>query len=235
VQRSTLPSYRRAVAVIFDFDDTLADSLPARLTALQQCLGEHLGRPVPPLQARAIITGAPYIDDQLRLALGDDPAIPALVERYRHYYYHPERAPLEPFGGIRSTLLSLQQQQVTVGMVTSRYRAGASGSPVWGVVHELQRMGLQQAFATIVGYEDTEGHKPSPEPFLWCCQALGLPPSQVLAVGDTPFDIQGARDAGAVSAAALWGTADPRALLSASPDVVLHTPVDLLAHVHTGP
>ncbi len=219
------------LAVIFDFDDTLANSLPARVAALQRCLSDHLARPVSAVEATQTINSAPYIDDQLRWLLGEDPAIPSLVQAYRHHYYHPERAPLEAFEGVRDALSALERQRVSLALVTSRYRTGAAGNPQWSVVHELERMGLSKYFTAIVGFEDTEGHKPSPEPFLLGCRLLGVAPARVLAVGDTPFDIAGARDAGAVSAAALWGTADPSALLAASPDVVLAAPSEVLVHL----
>lgn len=218
-------------AVIFDFDDTLADSLPARLVALRRCLAEHRGREVSAEEATHVLASAPFIDEQLRRFVEDAAAIPRLVARYREHYYHPGRAPLPAFSGIPQTLAELSQRGIAVAMVTSRYRAGALDNAAWGVVHELERMGLASAFPTIVGFEDTAEHKPSAEPFLACCRQLGIPPQQVLAVGDTPFDITGARAAGAMSAAALWGTADREALLAAQPDVVFTQPQDILNHV----
>ena len=40
--------------------------------------------------------------------------------------------------------------------------------------------------------------------------------------------MQGAREAGAVAAAALWGASDQAALLAAGPHVILPEPTDLL-------
>ena len=180
------PGVSQPLAVIFDFDDTLANSFPTRVAALQRCLSDQLERPISSVEATRTINSAPYIDDQLLWMLGDDPAIPSLVQAYRHHYYHPERAPLEAFEGIRDALSALERQRVSLALVTSRYRTGAAGNPQWSVVHELERMGLSEWFAAIVGFEDTAGHKPSPEPFLLGCQLLGVPPARVLAVGTPP-------------------------------------------------
>jgi phosphoglycolate phosphatase-like HAD superfamily hydrolase len=59
--------------------------------------------------------------------------------------------------------------------------------------------------------------------------ALGAAPEDTLVVGDTAADILGARAAGVASAAALWGTRDPGALLALDADYALREPEELIA------
>lgn len=215
-------------AVIFDFDDTLADSMPPRVTALSRVLTAHLERALPTHEVVDVIRGGPNIEAQLAGYLGEGDHIAPLVEAYRSHYYHPERPPVPVYPGLAEVLRALPGRGVRVAMVTSRYRLGANGNPVWGVGWELKLMGMTDLFEVVVGFEDTEEHKPSPQPFEACIRQLGLPSASVLAVGDTPFDMQGARAAGAVAVAALWGASDPAALLAAGPHVILTEPADLL-------
>lgn len=224
----------RIRAVIFDFDGTIADSLPARVQALRDCLSLHFGREVTFIEAHGVVHSASHLEEQLRRATGDSTAVRRLVQLYRERYYQPDRPPLPAYAGVREALQRLREQGVAVALVTSRYRVGAAGNPAWSVVWELDRMGLARAFDVVVGYEDTEEHKPAPQPFLACCQRLGVVPQQVLSVGDTPFDVEGARTAGLVSAAALWGASDRAALLAAAPDVAFHTPGEIPASIAPG-
>jgi AHBA synthesis associated protein len=51
-----------------------------------------------------------------------------------------------------------------------------------------------------------------------------------MMVGDAVIDLLSGRDAGATTVATTWHGGDVAALLAAGPDLVAHTPTDLLAH-----
>ena len=50
----------------------------------------------------------------------------------------------------------------------------------------------------------------------------------MLFVGDSYVDVQCARRAGVASAAALWGSVDPKSVLKEKPNYVLETPAEVL-------
>lgn len=75
-----------------------------------------------------------------------------------------------------------------LGIVTSRVRGSVFAFP--------QLKNIEQYFSNIVYFEDTENHKPDPEPLLYCANQMGLDPSEMVYVGDAPTDIQAARAAG---------------------------------------
>lgn len=72
--------------------------------------------------------------------------------------------------------------------------------PVWALTNgnaDVERIGLGRYFAGSVSARDAGVMKPDPGIFLLACQSLGLPPEQVLHVGDDwAMDVQGARQAG---------------------------------------
>ena len=122
-----------------------------------------------------------------------------------------------------------------LALVISRHRTGAKGNPNHGVLWELLRMGRAGLFEVVVGCDDSVSHKPNPDPFLVCLDRLGLEGDSVVAIGDSPFDILGARVAGIRTAAALlWGANALAALLGTSPDAVLATPNDITILVRAG-
>ena len=220
----------RVQAMIFDFDETLADTLPERVGTIRAAVQQVLSRDLTPQQALEVIRSGSNLESQMALLSDGNEAIAGqLVEVYRQQYFHTGRAPLLLFPGMAKALEYLQGSGVRLALVTSRHRTGANGEPARGVLWELQRMGLSSLFEVVVGYEDTAEHKPAPDPFLDCLQQLSLAGSDAIAIGDAPFDILGARAAGMPAAAALWGSNDPTAILVTAPDIVLTAPGDLAA------
>lgn len=55
---------------------------------------------------------------------------------------------------------------------------------------------LKQYFKVAVGYEDTENHKPDPEPLLLATKRLGIRPEECVYIGDVENDVKAARAAG---------------------------------------
>lgn len=60
----------------------------------------------------------------------------------------------------------------------------------------LGHLGLDGFFAFTLGGDACARKKPDPEPLLVACQRLGLPPAQVVMLGDSSNDAQAARAAG---------------------------------------
>jgi phosphoglycolate phosphatase-like HAD superfamily hydrolase len=205
-------------AVIFDFDDTMSDTLPGRILTVQEAVRQVLEG----------IRGSSNIESQMvHLSGGNRAMAEHMVEVFRHLYYDSGRASLSLFPGMAEALEHLQNSGMRLALVTSRHRAGANGKPTHGVLWELQRMGLSNLFEVVVGHEDTVEHKPAPDPFTVCLQQLRLDGGAAIAIGDAPSDILGAQAAGVRAAAALWGSNDPAAVLATGPDFVLNAPGDL--------
>jgi len=55
---------------------------------------------------------------------------------------------------------------------------------------------LTMFFEVIVTREDTEKHKPEPEPLLLACKKLRIKPEEAVYIGDAVIDCQAARNAG---------------------------------------
>ena len=76
----------------------------------------------------------------------------------------------------------------------------------------LEVFALEDYFETVVAYEDTEIHKPEPEPLLEAARRMGVAIERCAYVGDSPHDMNAAIAAGAVPVAALWGPFAERVL-----------------------
>ena len=218
-------------AVIFDFDETLADTLPGRAEPLRYVLSAHFGREFPTEEVLAIFSVASNFEEQVAAFINDADIVATIVREFRARYYRPERGALPLYPGVRELLETINGASLPLALVTSRYRLMPDQDSAWGVLRELEQLGLTDLFQAIVGYEDTKRHKPEPDPFEITVEQLRLMPENIIAVGDSLFDIRGARAAGLTTAAALWGAYDKVALLSARPDILLEQPKDLLQFI----
>ncbi len=205
-------------AVLWDLDDTLLNTLPARMRAVRHAHEKTVGGWIDPLELWKSHRGGTLEALGQRL-LGTDGG--RFVTAYRDYYYNEvHRAP--PFEGVEPVLATLQEHGLPMAVVTSKIS--------WGATEELDESGLLRFFSAVVGFDDTEQHKPDPAPiFEAMSRILVDDPAEVLFVGDSPADIFAARNAGCVSVAALWGTLDRELLLDAYPVHLAEEPHEVLA------
>ncbi|HLC30769.1 MAG TPA: HAD family hydrolase [Dehalococcoidia bacterium] len=221
-------------ALLLDFDDTLANSYPGRYSAIRQAVRRHSSREITPEEVTQAVLQYSNIEEMMEYLAPEHGLGPKLVRSFREYYYGDRREPAHLFPGVREALDELVAHEVTLGLVTSRYRHQEQEGLRWGVTQELQTLGIGPFFRAVVGYEDTQDHKPHPAPLLKALDLLGIQPRDALAVGDSPLDIQAARHAGIPSAAALWGALHRDALLAAGPDIILEQPHELVPLILKG-
>ena len=69
----------------------------------------------------------------------------------------------------------------------------------------FEHVPLGHLFEVVVGGDETERHKPDPEPLLLAAERMGVRPEEAAYVGDSPFDIRAAKAAGVFAIAVAWG------------------------------
>src|SRR6478736_4352458 len=135
-----------------------------------------------------------------------------LVDVYRAHN-EPLHDELEACAGMEDVLVSLHEEGRRLGIVTAKRRDTAELA--------FATVPLGHLFEAIVGGDETERHKPDPEPLLLGAERLGADPAQTAYVGDSPFDVLAARAAGMYAVAVTWGRIHDRSKLhAAEPDVI---------------
>ena len=229
MQHNNLPC--RIAAVLWDFDDTLVDSLPARVHALTQVFHDANIRGVDPEGFLLSIAGKTLQATLPPLAESHGSASD-LFEQYRRIYWTKKPSSLRLYPGIEAALDGLQQRGVLLAIVTSKGRSlDVEGIPA-GVSAELEELGIAGRFPVVVGLEDVSEPKPHPEGVLRALEQLGVEPERALMVGDSVADIEAAKAAGCWSCLATWGVPDgaDRAR-RANADLVAETPGGVLRFV----
>ena len=204
--------------MLFDLDGTLIDSGEIILASMQHAVRTVLDREITREELAASVGGQGLVAQMTELAPAQ---VEELVEVYRAHN-DPLHETLEAFEGMLDVLPRLREEGRTLGIVTSkRHRT---------VELAFARFSwLREQFEVVVGYDDTERHKPDPDPVLAALEQLGADPSEAAYVGDSPFDIQAAKAAGAFAVGVSWGGIHPdERLLAEEPDAFVHSPGELL-------
>lgn len=204
-------------AIFWDLDDTLLNTLPGRMTALAHAYETLLGRKTDPVALWISHRGG-TLEDLGRKLVGDDYQRFASV--YRARYFGLERN-MRPFDGVEDVLSAIFEAEIPMAVVTSKI--------AWGATEELAHTGLLRYFQAVVGCDDTDLHKPDPEPIFTAMDRLCVDdPGKILFIGDSPADVWAARNAGCKSVAALWGTLDAELLMDSMPDFSVAAPAEII-------
>lgn len=212
--------------VIFDLDGTLADTSGDLIAAANACFRQMgLGDVLDPAtdQGIALRGGKMMLTHGLRRADRYDPALvdsyyPVLLDAYAqaidlHTFLYP---------GAMEAVEALKSQGYGVGICTNKPERLADLL--------LQRMGIRDAFASMVGADTLTVRKPDPEPLREAARRAGGDPARCVLIGDSDTDRNTARAAGVPSVLVTFGPSgadmaalQPEALLDRFedlPDVV---------------
>jgi pyrophosphatase PpaX len=206
----------RFPVVLFDLDGTVIDSGAIILASMRHAVREVLGAE-PPDELLMAAVGGPGLEAQMH-ALAPD-RVEELVDVYRAHN-EPLHEGLLCCAGIDEVLVRLKEEGRRWGIVTAKRRAT--------VELAFAQVPLAHLFETVVGGDETERHKPDPEPLLLALERLGAAPEESAYVGDAPFDVKAAKAAGMFSVAVTWGGIHARDRLDREePDAIIDTPEDL--------
>ena len=204
--------------VLFDLDGTLIDSGPIILASMQHAARTVLGREIPREELGLTIGGQGIVAQMQALDAEYADELLAVYKEHNDGLHDT----LEAFDDLFLLLPRLRAEGRKLGIVTAkRHRT---------VGLALQRFpALENEFDVVVAHEDTDRHKPDPEPVLLAVERLGGESADAAYVGDSPFDIRAARAAGALAVAVAWGGIHPdERLLAEKPDAFVRTPQELL-------
>ncbi|MWC29814.1 HAD family hydrolase [Paenibacillus sp. MMS18-CY102] len=198
--------------IIFDVDGTLINTETAVLHSLQKMLKADYDRDVA-AEDLTFVLGVPGTTSLPQLGIKD---IGAANERW-NYFMKEFYSTIDVFAGIRELLETLQSKGIKQGIVTSK--------TLEELRDDFTPFGLMPYLPYVVCADDTEKHKPNPEPLLHFMKVSGVDPARSIYIGDTIYDYECARDAGVDFGLALWGCKDHEQIPA---QYKLKSPLDLL-------
>jgi pyrophosphatase PpaX len=206
--------------VLFDLDGTLIDSIELILASHRHATLEVLGEsPSDDVLRQGI--GVPLLTQMRTL---DESRADALVTAYRSFNHRMHDELLRPYEGLLELCATLREEGAVLGVVTSK------SLPV--VEMAFARLAFGPLLDVVVTSDQTEHHKPRPEPILEALRRLGRDTSGACYVGDSPFDLQAAHAAGVDAIGVGWGAFTADELRAEHPVAVARTPEELSEALH---
>lgn len=199
--------------IIFDFDGTLVDTAPVIIRTMQAAI-RKLGLPEKTEEECRATIG---------LRLEEIPAVlwpenHDLSEKYAATYRRI-------FDEMKGSVKAVCFPDVAEGLRTLRDRgfrmAIASSRSHRSLEEYVGHFGLADCFAMLIGGNDVEHGKPSPEPVTAILDAQGWNAAETLTVGDAPVDIMMGRGAGTPTCGVTYGNSSYEELDAVHPDFIL--------------
>lgn len=181
-----LEIHPQAKCLIFDLDGTLSDSLPVHI-ASWHVVCQKLNCT---FDERIIVelTGAPTISFAERIKKEQNLAIdPEQIVKMKQHEF-------------RRNINLIKPHEAVINLMKSAYGkiplAVGTGASRMSAMLQLQELGIESFFDTIVTADDVSSHKPEPDTFLQCALNLKVEPKHCQVFEDGELGMIAARKAG---------------------------------------
>ncbi|PMS20899.1 phosphoglycolate phosphatase [Trinickia dabaoshanensis] len=210
----------RLRAAVVDLDGTMVDTVDDFTATLNGMLAELGARPV----SREEVSG--YIgkgsEHLVRTVLAarfsaeeTEARFAAALDRYQAHYAEVNGRHTRLYPDVEPGLAALAQAGVKLACVTNK--------PHRFAVALLEKYGLARYFSVILGGDSVARKKPDPLPMLTACNALGVPPAEAVAIGDSENDALAGRAAGMTTLTVPYGYNHGKAIQTINSDGIVPT------------
>ncbi len=207
--------------ILFDLDGTLTDSGEGIINCAILAL-EHFGLPIPSREALRVFVGPPLHESFINHGVPADKAEEA-VAIYRSRYVPTGMFENTPYPGIRELLEALRAEGHTLYVATSK--------PEQMSIDILEHFDLAKYFNKICG-ATMDTSRTNKEAVIAYLLAENKASDKILMVGDTKFDILGAKAHGIPAIGVSWGYGAVSDMVDAGAAAIADTTEQLLELIH---
>ena len=199
-------------AILFDLDGTLTDSGEGIINCAIYTL-EHYGLPVPSREELRVIVGPPLHESMVKFGVPADRAEEA-VKIYRTRYVPIGAYENSPYPGIRELLEKLRALGHRLYVATSK--------PEEMSIKILEHFGLASYFTQICGATFDKSRSSKEDVIAHLLLTTGEAGNMTM-VGDTKFDVIGAKAHGIPCIGVSWGYGEVKDMEDAGATAIAHT------------
>ena len=203
--------------ILFDLDGTLTDSGEGIINCVIYAL-ERFGLPVPEREALRYFVGPPLHESFVKQGVPADRAEEA-VAVYRERYVPTGMFENNPYPGVRELLENLKAEGYTLYV--------ASSKPEWMCVEILKHFELDQYFHMICGATMDTSRTNKEAVIEYLIQENGKTDNMIM-VGDTKFDVLGAKFHGIPCIGVSWGYGSVTEMQESGATAIVNTMTELL-------
>lgn len=204
-------------AILFDLDGTLTDSGEGIINSVIPAL-EHYGIAIPPREELRVFVGPPLHDTFLRFGVPAD-QLENATKIYRSRYIPIGKFENAPYPGIPELLETLKAQGHKLFVATSK--------PEPMAVEILEHFDLARYFDRICGASMDTSRSSKEAVIAYLLEQNGSAENMVM-VGDTKYDVIGAKAHGIPTIGVSWGYGEIAEMLEAGAAAIAHTTQELL-------
>ena len=204
-------------AILFDLDGTLTDSGEGIINSVIPAL-EHYGIAIPSREELRVFVGPPLHDTFLRFGVPAD-QLENATKIYRSRYIPIGKFENAPYPGIPELLEMLKSQGHKLFVATSK--------PEPMAVEILEHFDLAQYFDRICGASMDTSRSSKEAVIAYLLEQNGSAENMVM-VGDTKYDVIGAKAHGIPTIGVSWGYGEIDEMLEAGAAAIAHTTQELL-------
>lgn len=199
-------------AIIYDIDGTLLDTLKMNMIPLQRIIKEELHED---WTYEEVLKFAPYPGMKVMEELNVKDKNKTYARWVKYVNEFEDGA--TPYPNVEDVLETAHERGIRQAVVSAKLRKQ----------YEIDFIskGFNKYIEVEVLADDTDKHKPAPEPIELCLKKLGLNKEDVIYIGDALSDYQVCINAGIDFAYAKWGSVSDEGILTT---IVLEEPLDIL-------
>lgn len=205
-------------AILFDLDGTLTDSGEGIINCAALAL-EHFGLPIPSRTEMRVFVGPPLHETFQKFGVPADKTDEA-IRIYRSRYIPIGKFENTPYPGIRELLETLKAHGHKLYVATSK--------PETMSVEILEHFGLAKYFDQICGASMDTSRSSKDAVIAYLLEQNGRPDNMVM-VGDTKFDVLGAKMHGIPTIGVSWGYGEVEDMKTAGAAAIAHSIEELLS------
>ncbi|MDF2717142.1 MAG: family hydrolase [Paenibacillus sp.] len=205
--------------VLFDFDGTLADTLPICIHSISEAFKKYDGKSLTGPDVVAMF--GPTEADIIRLNLGNRESAEDAVLLFYELYNREHERMVQPNADMMALLSELKNKGYRMGIVTGKGRDSLDIS--------LERLGMASYFDVTVSGDEMTRPKPDPEGVLTAMNALGADKAETVFIGDSEADMRAGKGAGVFTIGAHWLENVQTHRFETTPDLYVTRTSELLA------
>lgn len=196
--------------VLFDFDGTLADTLPLSFKAFKSVFEKYDNRTLSEEQIVAMF--GPTEDDIIARNLRHAEAVEQAIHDYYDIYQQGHSEDCQRDQEIYDLLRHLRAQGMKIGVITGKSRRAFDIS--------AEALQLSQYFDLTITGDDVENPKPHPEGIRKALEFFGADKDDAVFLGDSNADIKAGKAAGIRTYGVQWLSTYQSSEFEVAPDLI---------------
>ncbi|WP_040950599.1 HAD family hydrolase [Gorillibacterium massiliense] len=198
---------------LFDFDGTLADTLPLAFRSFQSVFAKYDQRIV--TKEELVKMFGPTEDGILSANLANATVLADATRHFYDVYKQDHRQVVHPHPDILSLLQTLKEHGIRIGVITGKSRRA----------YEISAEALEMApfFDLVITGDDVERPKPDPEGVLKAMTTLNGHKEDTIFLGDSIADVKAGQAAGVRTFAVQWLSTSQSSEFELSPEHIYRT------------